>query len=96
MCVQHVELCHSMCTVVMRVIPKLSRYFTCMRCEGSIGQAGEKEEKYCDELETERRLTYLGVTVSGACEEVMTVSTRCGWVKFEENGKILCGEMLAL
>ena len=37
------------------------------RCEGTIGEAVEHEEKLCDEVETVRGFTYLGdmVSVSG-------------------------------
>ena len=31
------------------VTPKFSRNFTCIRCEGNIGEAVEQEEKLCDE-----------------------------------------------
>ena len=34
--------------------PKLSRYFVCRKCEGDIGEAVEKEEMQCDEVETVR------------------------------------------
>ena len=74
-----------------KVTPKLSRYLTCRKCEGNIGEAVEQEEKLCDEVETARKFTYLGerVSASGGCEAAVTAITRCGWVKLRE-----CGELL--
>ena len=42
----------------------LSINFTCRKCEWNIGEAVEQEEKLCDEVETVRKFTYLGVKVS--------------------------------
>ena len=43
----------------------------------------EQEETLCDEVETAREFTFLGdrVSAGGGCEAVVTVNTRCGWVK---------------
>ena len=38
---------------------KCSRNFTCRRCEGTIGEAVEHEEKLCDVVETVRELHIL-------------------------------------
>ena len=58
----------------------------------------EQEEKLCDEVETERKLTYLGdrVSAGGGCEAAVTVRTRCGWVKFRECGELLYGRTFPL
>ena len=49
------------------VTPKLSRTFTCRKCDGNIGEAAEYEEKLCDGVETV--LTYLcdRVSAGGGC-----------------------------
>ena len=49
-----------------------------------IGIVVEQEEKLCDELETERKFTYLGdrVSAGGGCEAAVTVR-RCGWISLE-------------
>ena len=74
-----------------RVTLKVSRYFTCMKCEGNIGEAVELEEMLCVEVETVRKFIYAGdrVSAGGGCESAVTARTRCGLVKFWE-----CGELL--
>ena len=47
-----------------RLTPKASRNFTCIKCEGNIGEIVEQEEKLCEEVETVREFTYLGDRVS--------------------------------
>ena len=56
---------------------KFSRNFTCLRCEGNIGEAVELEEKLCDEVETVGGFTYLGdrVSAGGGCEATDTART---------------------
>ena len=45
----------------------------------------EQEEKLRDEVETRRKLTYLGdrVNACGGYGAAVTARTRCGWIKFE-------------
>ena len=47
--------------------------------EGNIGEAVDQEETLCDEVETVRKLAYLGEMFSadGGCEVVETARTRC-------------------
>ena len=45
---------HGRCARVKRVTPNISRYFTCRKCEGNIGEAVEKEKKACHNVETVR------------------------------------------
>ena len=49
-------------------------------------------------METVRELTYLGdrVSASGGCEAAVSARIRCGWVKFMECGKLLCGRRFPL
>ena len=58
----------------------------------------EQEEKLYDEVETLQELTYLGnrVSAGGGCETVVTVRTRCGWIKFREYGYLLYGKTFPL
>ena len=67
------------------------RNFTCRKCEGNIGEAVEQEVRLCDEVVTEREITYHGdrVSAGGGCEAAVTASRRCGWVKFR-----VCSELL--
>ena len=43
---------------------KVSKHFTCRKCEGNIGERVEQEERLCDEVETVREFPYLGDRVS--------------------------------
>ena len=43
---------HSRCAGVKRVTPRLLIDFTCRKCEWNVGEAVEKEELLCDEVET--------------------------------------------
>ena len=52
LCVQCEKFIHGKCHGLKRVTPKLSRNFTCRKCEGNIGEVVEQEEKLCDEVET--------------------------------------------
>ena len=72
---------------------KFSMHFTCMRCEGNIGETVEQEDKLCDDVETVSEFTYLGdrVSAGGGCEAAITVGTRCGWFTFKECGDLLYG-----
>ena len=58
--------------------PNLSENVTLTKCDG-IGEAVEQEEMPCDNVETVRKLTYLGdrVIVVGGCEAAVTAKTRC-------------------
>ena len=62
------------CAREKRVTPKSSRNFTYRKCEGNIGEAVE----LCDKVEIVREFTYLGDSVSGGCEAVVTAGTRRG------------------
>ena len=42
---------------------KVLRNFTCIRCEGNIGEAVGQKEKLCDEVETVSEFIYLGERV---------------------------------
>ena len=55
-------------------------------------------KKLCDEVETERELTYLGdrVSADGECEAAVTAIRRCGWIKFMKCGKLLYGRSFPL
>ena len=66
------------------VTPKFYGNFTCLGCEGNIGEAVEQEEKLSDEVETVREFTYLGgrMSAGGQCEAAVTARTRCVLVKF--------------
>ena len=68
------------------------------RCEGNIGEAVEQEKRFCDEVETMRKFTYLccRVSVGGGCEAAVTARTRCGWVKFRKCGELLYGSKFSL
>ena len=92
-CVQCGMWIHGSCAGVKMVTQKLSRNFTCRKCEGNIGEAVEQEETLCDEVETVREFTYLGdrVNAGGGCEAAVTARTRCGWVKYGECGELLYG-----
>ena len=70
------------------VTQNFSRYFTCRKGEGNVGEAVEQQEKFSDEVETIREFTYLDdrVSAGGGCE---AARTRCGWVKPRE-----CSELL--
>ena len=58
----------------------------------------EQEETLCDEVETERKSTYLcgKVSFGGGCKAVVTARTRCGWIKLRECGKLLYGRRYSL
>ena len=62
-----------------RVTPKITRHFSCRKCDGNIGEAVEQEEILCDEVETMREFTYLGdrVSAGAGCEAAVTARTRC-------------------
>ena len=62
-----------------RLTQKLSRNFTCKKCEDNIGEAVEQEETLCDEVETVRELTYFvgRMSVGGVCEADVTARTIC-------------------
>ena len=78
--------------------PTFSRNFTCIKCEGNIGEAVEQEEKLCDEVKTLREFTYIGdrVSVGVGCEAAVVVRTRCGWVKLRECSELLHGRRFPL
>ena len=82
---------HCRCAGVKRVTPKVSRNFSCRKCEGNIGEAVEQEVKLCDAVKTVREFTCLGdrVSAGGGCEAAVTARTTCGWVDFRD-----CGELL--
>ena len=63
---------HSRCAGMKRVSPKLSRNFTCQKCEGNIGEAEEQEVKLCDEVETVGEYLADRVSACGGCEAVVT------------------------
>ena len=90
-CVQCGRWIHGRYVGVKMVTQKFSMNFTCRKCEGTIGEAVEQEEKLCDEVETVGELTYLGdwVSAGGGCEAAVTVKTRCGLVKFRERSELL-------
>ena len=52
----------------------------------------------CNEVETVRDFTHLGVRVSavGGCEAAVTTRTRCEFVKFWECGELLNGRSFPL
>ena len=89
---------HGRCDRVKRVTLKLSRNFSCRKCEGYIGEAVDQEEKSCDEVETVREFTYLGdrLSAGGGCEAAVTARTRCGWFKLMECGELLYGRRFPL
>ena len=63
LCVQCGKWIHSRCARIKRVTLKLSRNFTCRKCEGNVEEAVEQEEMLCDEVEAVREFTYLGDSV---------------------------------
>ena len=93
LCVQLGKWNHKRCAGMKRVTPKFSRYLACIKCEGNIGEALEKEEKLCDEVETVRKLTYIGYreNAGGGREAAVTARTRCGWAKCRDCGNLLYG-----
>ena len=82
---------HAGCSLGKLVTEKFSRNFACIKCEGSIGEAVEHEERLCDKVETIQESTYLvgSVSAGGGCEAAVTARTICGWVKLRE-----CVELL--
>ena len=98
LCVQCGKWIHDRCVRVKRVTPKISRNFTCRKCEGNIVEAVEQEEKICDEVGMVKQFTYLGywVSAAGGCEAAVTARTRCGWVKLRECGELLYGRRFHL
>ena len=90
-CLQCVKWISGRCARVKMVTPKLSRNFTCRKCDRNIGEAVEQEIVLCDEVEAVDEFTYLGdrVCVDGGCEAAVTARTRCRWVKVRE-----CVELL--
>ena len=80
------------------VTPRLSRNFTCRKCEGNIGEAVEQEVKSCDEVETVGEFIHLSdiVSVGGGCQAAVTARTNCGWVKFRECGMLLYSRSFAI
>ena len=89
---------HGRCTGGKMVTEKLSRDFTCRKCEWNIGDAVEQEVKIFDDVETVREVTYLGdrVSAGGGCEAAVTAKTRYGLVTFRECGKLLYGRRFPL
>ena len=98
LCVQCGKWIHGRFAGVKRVTPKFSRNFTCIKCEGNIGETVGQEETLCDEVETEIELTYLVdmVSAGGGCEAAVTARIRCGWVKFRVFGEFLDGRKFSL
>ena len=64
LCVQCGWWVHGRCAGVKIATPKFPRNPTCIKCEVSIGEAVEQEEKSCDEVEAVREFTHLGDRVS--------------------------------
>ena len=64
LCAQCGKWIHGRCAGLKMVTPKISRNFTCRKCEGNIVQAVEQEEKLCGEVENVREFTYLDDRVS--------------------------------
>ena len=58
----------------------------------------ELDGKLCDEVVTERKLTYVGygVFADGGCEAVVTARTSCMLSKFRECGRLLYGMIFHL
>ena len=98
LCLQCGKLIHSRCAGMKKVTLTSSKYLTCSKCEGNIGEAVEQEVKLCDEVETVSEFTYLGdrVSPSGGCETAETARTRCGLVKHRECGELLHGRRFPL
>ena len=73
------------------------RNFTCIKCEGNIGEAVYQEESLC-EVETVKEITYAGERVSagGGCEFAATARKRCWWTKPRECGELLHGRRFPL
>ena len=92
LCVQCGNWTHGRCSRVKMVTPKISRNFTCRKCEGNIGQAVDQDETLCDEVETAKEFTYLGdrMSAGGGCEAAVTARTRCGWFKLRESAVSFC------
>ena len=53
--------------------PKPSRNFTCRKCEGSIGETVEQEEKLCDRVETVKGVLETVEQEEKLCDRVETV-----------------------
>ena len=85
LCVQCSKWIHGRCAGIK---------ITCRKCEGNIvgSVAGRK---FCNDVESVRKFTYLGDMVSAGegCEAAVTARTRCGWVKFKECGELLYQEI---
>ena len=98
MCVLCGKWIHSRCARVKMVTPKISRNYTCRKCEGNIGEAVEQEEKLCDEVETVREFTYFcgKVSAGGVCDVAVTAIAKCGWVMFWECSELLFGRRFPL
>ena len=98
LCLQCGKLIHGRCAGVKMATPKFPRNFTSRKCEGSIGEAVEQEEKLCDEVETVIKFTYLGDRLSAGegCEAEVLARTICGWVQYWECGELLYGRRFPL
>ena len=82
---------HSRCFGAKSVTLNFLRHFTCIKCEGNIGEPAVQVERLCDGVETVRKFTYLcdRVSAGGGCEAAVKARERCGWVTFR-----VCGELL--
>ena len=48
LCGRHGKWIHGRCAGLKRLTPKISRNFTCRKCDVIIGEEVEQEEKFCD------------------------------------------------
>ena len=62
--------------MVMGVAEEFSRSFPCIKCEVTIGDAVEQEERLCDEVPTVDKTTYLGDSVQVAAVAPVSARTR--------------------
>ena len=89
---------HDRCAGVKKLTSKFQRKFTCIGCDGNIGEVVEQEVKLCNKVETVSELTCLGDRMSAGerCEAAVTARTRCGSVRFRECGELLHGRIFPL
>ena len=66
LCAQCWKWIHDGCVGVKMLTPKISKKFSCSKCEGDIGVAAVEEEQLCDEVETVR--VFSGDRVYGCCD----------------------------
>ena len=100
MCTKCGKWVHGRSAKIKRVASTLAKGFVCNLCvdtKEGIVEPGE-EISFFDQVDFVKNFCYFGhrLNASGGSEAAVTATTRIGWIKFIECGKLLCDRKSSL